>query len=166
MEQLMALLDKLGIAHHTVEHPPLRTVEDSKRLRGNLPGGHVKNLFLRDKKGGYWLLVALEEVEINLRTAAQLLGAPRFSFAKAEELDTVLGIQPGAVSPLAVINDTAQRVQVVLDEPLLAVTPLNFHPLRNDRTTAIASTDLLKFLDALDHYPHIMPLASSAAPTP
>lgn len=165
-EELLAWLDVLGIAHNTVAHPPLRTVEDSKRLRGALPGGHVKNLFLRDKKGGYWLLVALEEVRIDLRHAAALLDAPRFSFAKAEELDTLLGIQPGAVSPLAMVNDAARKVQVVLDQGVLEISPLNFHPLRNDRTTAIASADLLKFLDAAAHPPRLLALAANATPTP
>lgn len=165
-EDLLAWLDTLGIAHSTVEHPPLRTVEDSKRLRGNLHGGHVKNLFLRDKKGGYWLLVALEAARIDLRHAATLLAAPRLSFAKAEELAALLGIQPGAVSPLAVVNDAVGKVQVVLDQAVLEISPLHLHPLRNDRTTALASADLLKFLAAAAHEPRILPLAASAAPTP
>lgn len=160
--QLMALLDDLGIAHPTVEHPPLRTVEDSRRLRGNLAGGHVKNLFLKDKKGGYWLLAALEHTTVDLRVAATLLGAPRFSFAKAGDLAEILGIIPGAVSPLAVVNDPEGRVRVVLDQPLLEIPLLNFHPLRNDRTTTIASTDLLKFLEAVDHPPQMIHLPDGA----
>ncbi len=164
--ELLAWLDHLGIAHSTVAHASLRTVADSKRWRGTLAGGHVKNLFLRDKKGGYWLLVALEDTQIDLRRVAQLLDAPRLSFAKAEELDALLGIQPGAVSPLALVHDTARRVQVVLDAALFSISPLNFHPLRNDRTTAIASADLLTFLAATGHAPQILALAANAAPTP
>ena len=157
-QQLITLLDDLGIAHMTVEHPPLRTVEDSRRLRGNLAGGHVKNLFLKDKKGGYWLLAALEQTTVDLQIAAALLGAPRFSFAKAEELAQLMGIIPGAVSPFAVVNDVDRRVRVALDQPLLDLPLLNFHPLRNDRTITIASTDLLKFLEAVDHPPQIIRL--------
>jgi Ala-tRNA(Pro) deacylase len=157
-QQLIALLDDLGIAHTTVEHPPLRTVEDSRRLRGNLAGGHVKNLFLKDKKGGYWLLAALEHTTVDLRVAATLLGAPRFSFAKAEELAQLMGIIPGAVSPFAVVNDVDGRVRVALDQSLLDLPLLNFHPLRNDCTTTIASADLLKFLAAVDHPPQIIRL--------
>ncbi len=157
-QQLITLLDELGIASATVAHPPLRTVEDSRRLRGNLVGGHVKNLFLRDKKGGYWLLAALEHVMIDLRTAAALLGAPRFSLAKAEELAQILGIIPGAVSPFAVVNDAAGRVRVVIDRSVLDLPLLNFHPLCNDRTTTIASADLLKFLEAVAHPPRIIHL--------
>jgi Ala-tRNA(Pro) deacylase len=156
--QLMILLDDLGIAHSTVEHPPLRTVEDSRRLRGNLTGGHVKNLFLKDKKGGYWLLAALESMTVDLRVAADQLGAPRFSFAKAEDLADILGIIPGAVSPFAAVNDVAGRVRIALDQSLLDLPLLNFHPLRNDRTTTIASADLLKFLEAVNHPPQIIHL--------
>lgn len=160
--QLMALLDDLGIAHPTVDHPPLRTVEDSRRLRGNLAGGHVKNLFLKDKKGGYWLLAVLEHTTVDLRIVAGLLEAPRFSFARAEDLAEILGIIPGAVSPLAVVNDTGGRVAVVLDQRLLELPLLNFHPLRNDRTTTMASADLLKFLEAVDHPPQMIHLPDGA----
>lgn len=154
----MLVLDEMGIATMTVEHPPLRTIEDSRRLRGNLNGGHVKNLFLKDKKGGYWLLAALEHTLIDLRVAAALLQAPRFSFASAAELDGILGIAPGAVSPFAAINDADGRVRVVLDRRVLDVDRLNCHPLRNDRTTTLAASDLLRFLEAVGHPPRIIDL--------
>lgn len=157
-QQLMILLDQLGIATTTVEHPPLRTIEDSRRLRGNLKGGHAKSLFLKDKKGGYWLLAALEHTLIDLRVAAALLQAPRFSFANKEELDRILGIAPGAVSPFAAINDVDSRVCVVLDQRVLDASLLNCHPLRNDRTTTIATSDLLRFLEAVEHPPRIIHL--------
>ena len=157
-QRLMILLDELGIATTTVEHPPLRTVEDSRRLRGNLKGGHVKNLFLKDKKGGYWLLAALERTLIDLRAAAALLQAPRFSFANEAELDRMLGIVPGAVSPFAAINDVDGRVCVVLEQRVLDVALLNCHPLRNDQTTTIATGDLLRFLEAVGHPPRIIHL--------
>lgn len=156
---LMTMLDTLGIATTTVEHPPLRTIEDSRRLRGNLPGAHAKNLFLKDKKGGYWLLVALEHTAVDLRTVASLLQAPRFSFASAEALDRLLGVQPGAVSPFAVVNDADGQVCVVLEQQVLASERLNCHPLRNDRTTTIATADLLTFLDRIDHPPRIIQLS-------
>ena len=161
-QQLIALLDTLGIAHTTAEHPPVRTVEDSRRLRGNLAGGHVKNLFLKDKKGGYWLLAALEHTTVDLRVAATQLGAPRFSFAKTEDLTDILGIVPGAVSPFAIVNDVEGRVRVALDQSLLDSALLNFHPLRNDRTTTMASADLLKFLEAVDHPPQMIHLPDYA----
>jgi Ala-tRNA(Pro) deacylase len=155
-DELLAHLATLGIAATTSTHPPLRTVEDSKRLRGALPGGHVKNLFLRDKRGRHWLLTALEDAKIDLKRMAQRLEAGKFSFANAEALKTMLGIEPGAVSPLAVINDRERQVTVVFDERMLAQDPLNVHPLRNDRTTTVAKADLLRFLEACGHPPLVL----------
>lgn len=157
-QQLMVLLDQLGIVTTTVEHPPLRTIEDSRRLRGTLKGGHVKSLFLKDKKGGYWLLAALEQTRIDLRVTASLLEAPRFSFANEEELGRILGVVPGAVSPFAAINDADGRACIVLDRRVLDADLLNCHPLQNDRTTTIATGDLLRFLEAVGHPPRIIHL--------
>jgi Ala-tRNA(Pro) deacylase len=155
-DDLLARLQSLGIDAKTSTHPPLRTVEDSKRLRGELPGGHVKNLFLRDKRGRHWLLTTLEDTKVDLKAMAQRLEAGKFSFASHDALRALLGIEPGAVSPLAVINDTDRQVTVVLDEDLLAHDPLNVHPLRNDRTTALSSADLQRFLSACNHAPIVM----------
>lgn len=157
-ESLMARLNELEISTNTVEHPPLRTVDDAQRLRGDLPGGHAKNLFLKDKKKNYWLLVAPEDAAIDLKAAATVLEAQKFSFANAEELERMLGIVPGAVSPFAVINDQEQQVSLVVDERLIECSQLNFHPLRNDRTTAIATSDFLKFLEATKHKPKVLRL--------
>jgi Ala-tRNA(Pro) deacylase len=162
-DELLAHLETLGIACTTSTHPPLRTVEDSKRLRGELPGGHVKNLFLRDKRGQHWLLTTLEDTRVDLKAMAQRLGAAKFSFASAEQLAALLGIEPGAVSPLAVINDTSRKVTVVFDEAMLAKDPLNVHPLRNDRTTTIATADLLRFLSACGHAPLVLRFGEVAA---
>lgn len=155
-DELLARLESLGFPCKTSTHPPLRTVEDSKRLRGTLPGGHVKNLFLRDKRGRYWLLTTLEDTRIDLKRMAQRLDAGKFSFASAEALAEMLGIEPGAVSPLAAINDAEQKVTVVFDAVMLAQSPLNVHPLRNDRTTTMATADLLRFLEACGHKPLVM----------
>ncbi|HTZ35320.1 MAG TPA: prolyl-tRNA synthetase associated domain-containing protein [Stellaceae bacterium] len=150
-EDLFARLDALGIAHRTYSHPPVFTVEEAKALRGALPGGHCKSLFLKDKKGGLWLVVALEECRVDLKALADRLGAPRFSFGSAELLGAVLGVRPGSVTPFAAVNDRDGRVRVVLQRAMLAHDPLNYHPLENDRTTAIAPGDLVRFLDAVGH---------------
>jgi Ala-tRNA(Pro) deacylase len=157
-QQLFTMFDALGIVTTTVVHPPLRTLEDSRRWRSGLQGAHAKNLFLKDKKGGYWLLTALEDTQVDLRIAASLLQAPRFSFAKAEELDRYLGIVPGAVSPLAAVNDASGQVCVVLERRVTELSLLNCHPLRNDQTTTIAVADLLKFLQTINHQPRIIDL--------
>ena len=107
-EQLFARLDALGIPHRTYTHPPVFTVAEAAALRGSLPGGHCKSLFLKDRKGGLWLVVALEERRIDLKLLADSLGAPRFSFGSPELLREVLGVAPGSVTPFALANDTAQ----------------------------------------------------------
>jgi Ala-tRNA(Pro) deacylase len=161
-EELLAKLAELNIDVAVIEHPPLRTVEESRQLRGDLPGGHVKNLFLKDKRKQFWLVVALEDTSIDLKETAALLDAGKFSFASPAELDEILGLVPGAVSPLALFNDRPKAVQLVLDERLLEATPLNFHPLRNDRTVAIEVPDLMRFLDAIEHKPLIVSLPARA----
>src|ERR1700681_975846 len=115
-DDLFAFLDSLGILHRTVRHPPLFTVEESRTLRGVIPGGHTKNLFLKDKKDALYLVVALEDAAIELKGLHRTLGASgRFSFGSAELLRATLGVEPGSVTPFAVLNDTDARVTVVLD---------------------------------------------------
>src|SRR5205807_573725 len=132
-DALFARLDRLGIAHRTSSHPPVFTVAEAVALRGQLPGGHCKSLFLKDKKAGLWLVVALEEQRIDLKRLTSALDAPRFSFGNGELLYEVLGVRPGSVTPFALVNDTAHRVTVVLDRAMLEQNPLNYHPLENDR---------------------------------
>jgi Ala-tRNA(Pro) deacylase len=162
---LFALLDRLGIAHKTVTHPPLFTVEQSRALRGQIPGGHTKNLFLTDKKGALFLVSALEEAAIDLKSLHHLLGAGRFSFGSADLMRATLGIDPGAVSPFAAMNDTATRVAVVLDAAMMQHATINFHPLDNTMTTAIAQDDLVKFLVATGHPPRIVHVATDSPGT-
>jgi len=162
-EELFAYLDRLSIAHKTVRHAPLFTVEESRALRGQIPGGHTKNLFLRDKKGAAFLVVALEDAAIELRSLHRRLGASgRFSFGSAALMGELLGVEPGAVTPFAAINDTASRVTVVLDAAMMAHEVLNFHPLRNTATTAISRDGLVKFLEATGHKPRIEPVSGPA----
>jgi Ala-tRNA(Pro) deacylase len=155
-DALFARLDALGIAHRTHMHPPVFTVDEAKALRGTLPGGHCKSLFLKDKKAGLWLVVALEECRVDLKQLADRLGAPRFSFGSADLLYDALGVRPGSVTPFAAVNDASNQVTIVLQREMLAHDPLNYHPLENDRTTAIAPGDLLRFLDACGRQPRIV----------
>ena len=150
---LFARLDALGIETVTHRHAPLFTVDQSKALRGDLPGGHCKSLFLKDKKAKLWLVVALEDRPIEMKTLHKDIGSARLSFGKPELLWDVLGVRPGAVTPFALINDSRQRVTVVLDTAMLKQDQLNYHPLDNAATTAIASADLLRFIAACGHTP-------------
>jgi len=153
---LFAALDALGIPHRTVQHPPLFTVEQSQALRGQIPGGHSKNLFLRDKKQALFLVVALEDAEIDLKSLHRRLGATgRFSFGSADLLREVWGVIPGAVTPFGAINDRDGRVTVILDAALMAHETVNFHPLVNTMTTSIGRDDLVRFLESTGHPPRI-----------
>jgi Ala-tRNA(Pro) deacylase len=166
-EQLFAALDALGIAHRSVQHPPLFTVEQSRTLRGQIPGGHTKNLFLRDKKHALYLVVALEDAEIDLKRLHRLLGASgRFSFGSADLLREVWGVEPGAVTPFGAINDAQGRVTVVLDAAMMEHATLNYHPLVNTMTTSIAGDNLVKFLESTGHVPRIERVAGQAADAP
>ncbi len=151
---LFARLDALGIAHETVTHPPVYTVEESQGLRGQLDGAHVKNLFLRDKKKRIWLATVLEERTVDLKSLKGILGAQgSLSFGSAELLAEVLGVEPGSVTPFGVVNDTERRVTVVLDSGIFDHETVNAHPLRNDKTTRVATADLQRFLEAEGYTP-------------
>ena len=152
-QQLFARLDQLGIAHRTVEHPPVFTVEEAKALRGNLPGHHIKNLFLRNKKEEMWLVVALEDRAIDLKRLGEVLGAGRLSFGSADRLKRYLGVEPGSVTPLSLANDESRVVRLVLDRGVAEGGPVNAHPLVNTMTTALAPADLLRFFAATGHTP-------------
>jgi Ala-tRNA(Pro) deacylase len=161
--ELFAFLDRLGVAHVTVTHPALFTVEQSQQLRGTIPGGHTKNLFLKDKKGTLFLVTALEDAMIELKSLhRRLAAAGRFSFGPADLMRTALGIEPGAVTPFAAINDVEHRVSVVLDAALMRHETVNCHPLVNTMTTSIASRDLLRFLEATGHPARIVEIAEQA----
>jgi Ala-tRNA(Pro) deacylase len=166
-QELFAYLDSLGIAHQTVNHAAVFTVEEARTLRGQIAGGHTKNLFLRDKKGALFLVVAQEDAVIELRTLHRLLGASgRFSFGSAELLRETLGVEPGSVTPFAAINDKAARVTVVLDAGMMMREVLNFHPLINTGTTSISRAGLLKFLEATGHSPRIEPVTGGPPAEP
>ncbi|BCH06644.1 DNA-binding protein [Mesorhizobium sp. SEMIA 3007] len=150
--ELFAFLAELGVAVSTKRHPPLYTVADSQALRGEIAGGHTKNLFLKDKKDNFFLVTVGEDAVVDLKQIHQLIGAAsRVSFGKPEMLMELLGVSPGAVTVFGVINDTANRVKLVLDEDLMAHAVINAHPLTNEATTSIASADLIRFVEATGH---------------
>jgi Ala-tRNA(Pro) deacylase len=161
-DELFAALDRLGIRHTTVSHPPLFTVEQSQALRGTIAGGHTKNLFLRDKKGALYLVTALEDATIELKSLHRVLGAQgRFSFGSAELLRGTLGVEPGAVTPFGAINDGAGQVTVVLDATLMTHEVINAHPLVNTMTTSLGRDDLVKFLAETGHPPRIVAITGA-----
>ncbi len=158
---LLACLERLGIATTTVEHPPLFTVEQSQALRGEIPGGHTKNLFLKDKKDKVFLVVAEEEAEIDMKSLHKRIGSARLSFGRPELLAELLGVVPGSVTPFGALNDTAGRVNVILDAALMRHATLNFHPLENVATTNIGREDFLTFLRHTGHEPVVLAVSGA-----
>lgn len=160
-DELFACFDSLGIKHSTQRHEPVFTVSESQSLRDQLPGGHTKNLFLKDKKGAYFLVTLEENAVVDLKTIHTLIGASgRVSFGKPEALMDLLGVIPGAVTVLAAINDTEHQVTIVLDAPLMEYDVINGHPLSNDATTSLAREDLLTFLAHTGHRPLVLKVSS------
>ena len=156
-------LRRLGITWVTHAHHPVFTVEEATALYDSQPGAHTKNLFLKDKKDGLWLVTLRDHLRVDMGALAKRLGAPRFSFGPAELLVATLGIEPGSVTPFAVMNDAARAVTLVLDEGMLKLDPLNFHPLRNDRTTAVSAEALLTFARDTGHEPVIVEIPERTA---
>jgi len=155
-EMLFKYLESLGIATTTVSHPPVFTVEEARALRGAIPGLHIKNLFLKDKKDAFWLVVCEEDAAVDLKALPARIGSARLSFGRAELLRDVLGIEPGSVTPFALINDKECRVNVVLDARIAGSETVNCHPLENTATTTISSADLLTFIASTGHTPQII----------
>lgn len=157
-EELFQRLEALGIETTTHYHRPVFTVEESRDLRGALPGAHCKSLFFKDKKGVLWLVVVDEDRRLDLKALSPLIGAARLSFGSPERLREHLGVEPGSVTPFALINDPERRVRVVLDADVRVASLANFHPLTNDATTAIRPDDLVRFIADCGHEPAIVDL--------
>jgi Ala-tRNA(Pro) deacylase len=163
-EELFALLDHLGIEHSTIEHPPIFTVEEGRPWHDLIPGLHCKNLFIKDRKGGIWLVVMPGEKRADLARLEKVLGAPRFSFARPDLLQEVLELTPGSVTPFGLINDRQRRVTVILDQQMLDAEWVNFHPLHNAASTTLRSADLLRFVRALGYDPIVIRLPEPPVP--
>lgn len=157
---LFAFLDAHGVAHSTLDHPPVFRVEEGLEIKAALPGGHTKNLFLKDAKGQLWLISALGETAIDLKRLHMVIGSARLSFGSAELMLETLGVTPGSVTAFGLINDVEHRVRFVLDAALAKADPVNFHPLANDATAAVSQDGLRRFLAALGIAPMIVDFAA------
>ncbi len=157
-DQLLQHLNDLGINTTVTRHDAVFTVEQARALRGEIPGGHCKNLFLKDKKGTLWLIVCLEDAAIDLKALPARIGAARISFGSADLLREVLGVEPGSVTPFALINDTTHQVNVVLDDTMMQKHVVSYHPLVNTATVTLTPDDLLKFIASCGHEPRTVTL--------
>ncbi|MEN5277690.1 prolyl-tRNA synthetase associated domain-containing protein [Brucella sp. TWI432] len=161
--QLHDYLRNLDIEVRTVHHPPLFTVADSQSLRGEIAGGHTKNLFLKDKKDNFFLVTVDENAVVDLKSIHQVIGAAgRVSFGKPEKLMEYLGVVPGSVTVFGAVNDTGHKVQIILDASLMENDMINGHPLTNEATTSIKRDDLIRFLAATGHEPRILAVSEDA----
>jgi Ala-tRNA(Pro) deacylase len=161
-DDLFACFDALGIAHRTLDHPPVFRVGEGEEIKAALPGGHTKNLFLKDAKGQLWLVSALQDTRIDLKALPKAIGSAKLSFGPAALMEAMLGVTPGAVTAFGLINDEDHRVRFVLDAALAASDPVNFHPLANTATTAISQADFRRFLAALGARPLIVDFSAAA----
>ena len=166
-QELLKRLDELGIKAETVEHEPVFTVAESKPIKARIPGAHSKNLFVKDKKGRFFLISAKDETPIDLKRTHEVIGASgRLSFGSADQLRELLGVEPGSVTAFAVANDTEGRVTMIIDANLMEHERVNFHPLVNSMTTGVSREDLVKFLRATGHDPLILRLPEPPAQLP
>jgi Ala-tRNA(Pro) deacylase len=161
-DDLFALFGDLNIAHRTLEHPAVFRVGEGEAIKAELPGGHTKNLFLKDARNQLWLVSALQDTRIDLKALPRAIGSAKLSFGSAALMEAALGVTPGSVTAFGLINDADRRVRFVLDAALAASDPVNFHPLTNTATTALSQADFRRFLAALSVEPLIVDFTASA----
>lgn len=154
-EDLFETLKKLGISVSTEVHEPLFTVDEGESIKLKIKGAHAKNLFLKNKKGMYYLITMLDDKRLDLKIFAQEIGCGSLSFASDPDLIKYLGVEPGHVTPFALINPESKDVKVILDKEMMQYDVLNFHPLKNHMTTSIGCEDFLRFLNYVEHEPLI-----------
>lgn len=155
-ERLKAALAELDVPWRSVEHDAVFTVEESEALHAAMPGLHTKNLFLKDAGGRFWLVTVPAHARVDLKALPAAIGAKRVSFGKAEDMERLLGVSPGAVTPLAAINDGEGLVTVVLDVAVAEASTANVHPLRNTATIGLSGAALIRALGAWRHPPIIV----------
>ena len=153
---LLKILKSNNIEFSVQEHAPLFTVEDSKSLRGIIKGAHSKNLFLKDSKGIFYLLSIEENTSIDLKKVTAPINSKKLSFANSKYLQSIMGIEPGSVSPFALINDKEKKIKFYLDKSLAAYEIVNFHPLVNTATVSIKSNDLIQFINNIHNPVNIL----------
>ena len=154
--KLYADLQALSIPYDVVEHPAVFTVEESRAVDGDIPGAHTKNLFLKDAGGRFWLVTVPAALRADLKALPAAMGAKRVSFGKGEDMERLIGVTPGSVTPLAAIADADGAVTIVLDASLAAADRVNCHPLRNTATLGLSGADLVRALTHWGHPPVII----------
>jgi Ala-tRNA(Pro) deacylase len=155
---LLQILDQLGIVCSMFEHEAVFTVDASKQLHDSIKGAHTKNLFLKDAGGQFWLVTAPHDARVDLKALPNAIGSKKVSFGKGEDMERLIGVSPGSVTPLAALNDQEELVKVVIDARLAAADIVNVHPMRNTATIGLSGSDLIAFLKHTKHEPQIVAL--------
>ena len=150
---LRADLNALAITFEHHEHDAVYTVAESRGVKDAIPGEHTKNLFLKDAGGAFWLVTVPAEMRVDLKALPQAIGCKRVSFGKPEDMDRLLGLTPGSVTPLGAINAAPGSITVVLDRSLAEAERINVHPLRNTATIGLSGADCLRLLEHWGHAP-------------
>jgi Ala-tRNA(Pro) deacylase len=153
---LLSALDAQNIGWTLQEHRAVFTVEESAELHETITGAHTKNMFLKDSGGQFWLVTVPHDIRVDLKALPAIVGGKKMSFGKAEDMERLLGVTPGAVTPLAAFNDSECEVKVVIDARLAQAAIVNVHPLRNTATIGLSGQQLVEFLTSLDHAPQIL----------
>lgn len=155
----MDRLRSMGIGFTLHHHEAVFTCAESAHLKEIIPGLHVKNLFLKDKKDRMCLVTLPDELNVDLKALAPAIGMDRISFGSAERLWQYLGVLPGSVCPFAAMNDIHGKVKVVLDQSLEKTSAVVGHPMMNTMSIALSGPDLVRFLESVAHPPQIMDLS-------
>lgn len=156
------VLEKLNIAFKRYEHVPVFTVEEIRNLEITIPGGHTKNLFLRNRKGDkHFLVIVSEDKDVELKSLSKIINSTPLSFGSPERLKKYLKVYPGAVGAFGLINDTDNHVQVVFDSDLLDKGTINFHPNVNTATVNLSVQDFRRYLEAINNPYSIIKFSSS-----
>lgn len=150
-QSLLKELEQLGIHYDYISHPAVFTSEQANRAMPDLSSAHCKNLFVKDRTGKKWLLTIPDDKRADLKVVAEKIGSARLSFCSAEEMMECLGIAPGSVTPLAVINDTKNQVELIVDKNIMDWDTIHCHPMINTATISISPTDFKKFIEYTNH---------------
>ena len=155
-EELTSYMDSNDIPYQIFHHEPIFTVAEGEHLKAQIAGAHSKNLFMKDKKGQFFLLSLLDHKQVDLKALSRDYGKRGLSFAKAEDLMRLLRLLPGSVTPYGLLFDTQKEICFLLDEDFLQYPQVNFHPMRNDRTIRLDIAVFLRFFDVIEHPPIVM----------
>jgi Ala-tRNA(Pro) deacylase len=154
--RLLTWMADNGIDQVTHDHPAVFTVGEGLDLKADMPGVHTKNLFLKDRKGRLWLISAAQDTVIDLKRAHAAMGSDRLSFGNEALMYETLGVRPGSVTALGLINDVDRQVTFVLDRRLHEAAIVNFHPLTNTATTALDQAAFRKVMALLGRAPIVV----------